>query len=129
MLLFSFWRNYANHFDLISVIGGDFTIKITTILSNETIFDRKPRTFVITTNTHALIIRHPSPTYKHSGIKGLVSGHSKDKDQNKDTKVLVEFVLKEYLDLSLYRDITPKHGGLLGLLGLLNVKGKHSLAL
>ncbi|KGU33047.1 hypothetical protein MGI_02348 [Candida albicans P75016] len=84
----------------------------------------KPRTFVITTNTHALIIRHPSPTYKHSGIKGLVSGHSKDKDQNKDTKVLVEFVLKEYLDLSLYRDITPKHGGLLGLLGLLNVKGK-----
>ncbi|KAF6063921.1 Increased recombination centers protein 22-2 domain protein [Candida albicans] len=82
------------------------------------------KTFVITTNTHALIIRHPSPTYKHSGIKGLVSGHSKDKDQNKDTKVLVEFVLKEYLDLSLYRDITPKHGGLLGLLGLLNVKGK-----
>ena len=38
---FSFWRNYANHFDLISVIGGDFTIKITTYLSNETIFDRK----------------------------------------------------------------------------------------
>ena len=59
----------------------------------------KPRTFVITTNTHALIIRHPSPTYKHSGIKGLVSGHSKD--QNKDTKVLVEFVLKRISRLEL----------------------------
>ena len=30
VVVFLFWRNYANHFDVISVIGGDFTIKITT---------------------------------------------------------------------------------------------------
>ena len=37
----------------------------------------------------------------------------------------MEFVRKEYLDLSSYRDITPKNNNkLLGLLGLLNVKGK-----
>ena len=61
----------------------------------------KPRTFVITTNTHALIIRHPSPTYKHSGIKGLVSGHSKDKDQNKDTKSVGRVCFKRISRLEL----------------------------
>lgn len=86
----------------------------------------RPRTFIVTTATHALIIRHPSPSYKHYTLKGLVSGHGKSKDSNnKDNNVLVEFVRKEYLDLSSYRDITPKNNNkLLGLLGLLNVKGK-----
>ncbi|RCK55343.1 Phosphatidylinositol 4,5-bisphosphate 5-phosphatase INP51 [Candida viswanathii] len=86
----------------------------------------RPRTFIVTTNSHALIIRHPSPTYKHYTLKGLVTGYGKSKDaNNKDNNVLVEFVLKDYLDLSSYRDITPKNNKrLLGLLGLLNVKGK-----
>lgn len=86
----------------------------------------RPRTFIITTNNHALIIRHPSPTYKHYSLKGLVTGHNKSKDpNNKDNNVVVEFVRKDHLDLSSYRDITPKNNNrLLGLLGLLNVKGK-----
>ncbi|KAI5966927.1 INP51 [Candida pseudojiufengensis] len=83
----------------------------------------KPRTFIVTTSTHALIIRHPSPTYKHRSIRGLIQGH-KSKYNEHETKVLVEFVKKEYIDLSSYRDVTPKRNKLIAFLGLLSLKNK-----
>ncbi|KAI5952872.1 INP51 [Candida jiufengensis] len=83
----------------------------------------KPRTFIITTSTHALIIRHPFPTYKHRSIRGLIHGH-KSKENDNENRVLVEFVRKDYIDLSTYRDVTPKRNKLIGFIGLLSLKNK-----
>lgn len=84
----------------------------------------KPRTFVLTTATHALIIRHPNPTYEHKGIRSRILGHKRHRSEKDDCKVLVEFVLKDYINLSSYRDVTPKRNKLLGFIGLLPLKGK-----
>jgi len=84
----------------------------------------KPRTFVLTTSTHALIIRHPNPTYEQKGIRSRILGHKRHHSEKDDCKVLVEFVLKDYINLSSYRDVTPKRNKLLGFIGLLPLKGK-----
>ncbi|EGW32822.1 uncharacterized protein SPAPADRAFT_49762 [Spathaspora passalidarum NRRL Y-27907] len=54
----------------------------------------------------------------------MSSSHSNDKQKHKDSanKVLVEFIHRDSLDLSSFRDITPR-SSLLGFLGLINVKG------
>ena len=87
--------------------------------------NEKPRTFVITTSTHALVIRHPNPTYKHRSLRNFLHGHKHNKDNGKDSsKVLVEFVLKDFINLSAFRDVTPKNSKLIGFLGLLSLKNK-----
>ncbi|CAK9439521.1 uncharacterized protein LODBEIA_P36210 [Lodderomyces beijingensis] len=86
--------------------------------------NEKPRAFVITATTHALIIRHPSPTYKHRSLRGFIQGH-KNKDNTKDnSRVFVEFVSKDYVDVSMYRDVTPKGAKLIAFLGILSLKSK-----
>ncbi|CAI5758141.1 unnamed protein product [Candida verbasci] len=84
--------------------------------------NEKPRTFIITTTTHALIIRHPNPDYKHKSLKDLIPGYKQKENNNNKNKVIVEFVLKDYLDLNQYKDITPRN--LIGCLGLLSIKNK-----
>ncbi|KAG7661650.1 INP51 [[Candida] subhashii] len=85
--------------------------------------NERPRTFIITSNSYALIIRHPFPKYKDKGFKKRISAHNKNKTNSNSNKVVVEFIEKEYLDLTACRDITPRRSKLSGFLGLLNVKG------
>ncbi|KAI3403138.2 INP51 [Candida oxycetoniae] len=87
-------------------------------------FNEKPRTFIITTNTHALIIRHPNPIYKHRSIRGLIPRHNRRENDKENNKVLVEFVIKDFINFASFRDITPKVGKLIGFLGLLSLKSK-----
>ncbi|RLV90622.1 Phosphatidylinositol 45-bisphosphate 5-phosphatase INP51 [Spathaspora sp. JA1] len=87
--------------------------------------NEKPRTFILATTTHALIIRHPWPRYKEQRrLKKLISSTSKNKKDGVN-KVLVEFINRDSLDLTNFREITPRSSGgsLAGFLGLMNVKG------
>lgn len=100
--------------------------------------NERPRAFIITTSTHALIIRHPFPEYRDNHPKShLHLHHTNSRDNPSDpnagkknnstvNKVIVEFVKKDFLNLAKYRDITPsktRHKKqILGFLGLLNVK-------
>lgn len=82
--------------------------------------NENPRTFIVTSESHALIIRHPFPKYTHK------NQHSGGSQEVKSTKVIVEFVAKSYVNLSKFKDITPTKLGknrLLGFLGLYNDKG------
>ncbi|ODV82343.1 inositol-1,4,5-triphosphate 5-phosphatase [Suhomyces tanzawaensis NRRL Y-17324] len=93
--------------------------------------NERPRTFIVTSDTHALIIRHPYPKYKgshhlHLHLKSHGSGSSGSSAANAtSTKVIVEFVNKSYINFSNFKDITPsksRHNKeILGFLGLLNV--------
>lgn len=105
--------------------------------------NERPRTFIITSGKFALIVRHPFPTIKganksyHSYLHHHHShnGASKDGQQTAGqsaptsstplNKVIVEFVSKETLKLTDFRDITPnksKQKQIFGFLGFLNVK-------
>lgn len=91
-----------------------------------------PRSFIISGDgSYALIIRHPYPHYKHQSHTHLHlsgssnNGQGNDKNSLGSSKVLVEFVRKDLLNLSSYRDITPNRARLnkqlFGFLGLLHV--------
>ncbi|KAK6457252.1 inositol-1,4,5-triphosphate 5-phosphatase [Scheffersomyces xylosifermentans] len=104
--------------------------------------NERPRTFIVTSTSHALIIRHPSPKYRSSSGSHLhIHHHHHHRDANGaasdlntannagsglSNKVLVEFVKKDDLDLSRFKDITPSktrsNKQILGFLGLLNMK-------
>lgn len=77
--------------------------------------NEKPRAFLITSNSHALIIRHPYPKYKEYSHSSNVNNLSNN------NKVIVEFLRKDNINLLKYKDITPKLR-LTGFLGLLNYK-------
>lgn len=85
-----------------------------------------PRSFLLVSNGYALIIRHPSPTYKHHHHYLHHRNGNPNKDSASSNKVIVEFVRLELLNLSSYKDITPRKSRsnkqLLGFIGFLNVK-------
>lgn len=86
--------------------------------------NEQPRTFVVVSDKYALIVRHPYPTYKSSHHHHLHK-HSTQPEPNAN-KVIVEFVRKEYVNFSKFKDITPSKYSLkklLGFLGLFNEKG------
>ena len=93
--------------------------------------NERPRTFLVISNSYALIIRHPRPKYRSSGLASHLHIHNgaNKKDPsgaNFSNKVLVEFVRKDDLDLSQFKDITPSKTKLrkqiLAFIGLLNMK-------
>lgn len=103
--------------------------------------NERPRTFIITLGAHALIVRHPFPTYSggnhahhlahhhhhHHGstVGGADIKASASAGLASSFKVIVEFVPKETLQLTNFRDITPNKSKLkqiFGFLGFLNVK-------
>jgi inositol-1,4,5-trisphosphate 5-phosphatase len=95
--------------------------------------NEKPRTFIIVSNEYALIVKHPFPEYHDNSTKSHNSSAAPGTDAKTHSqvnqvfnKVIVEFVSKDFLNLSRYRDITPskskQNKQLLGLLGFLNLK-------
>ncbi|CAK7897573.1 phosphatidylinositol 4,5-bisphosphate 5-phosphatase Inp51p [[Candida] anglica] len=105
--------------------------------------NERPRTFILASESHALIVRYPFPKYKsapngshsqhhhhhlgyHSSTSPTDSGSSSKGNMGPAAnKVLVEFVRKESLQLAKFRDITPsKSSGKLitGFLGFISVK-------
>lgn len=92
-----------------------------------------PRAFILVSDQYALIVRHPYPLYKyhhHHHHHHLHHHHEQvtsDSSKSKSSKVIVEFVRKDSLNLSKYVDLTAAKGraqNLSGFLGLLNVKDK-----
>lgn len=86
--------------------------------------NERPRTFVLVSNEHALIVRHPYPTYKkdsHHHLSTLNQSISKSKDSIQ-SKVIVEFVSADLVDVSKFQDITGT-SSFIGLLGFFNMKG------
>ncbi|KAK6205143.1 inositol-1,4,5-triphosphate 5-phosphatase [Scheffersomyces amazonensis] len=103
-------------------------------------FDAGTRAFVLQSNGHSLIVRHPFPTFTNESRHtihrlGGRSSSSKSKSKSKSNsnsnangstlsnKVLVEFVRSDYLDMASFINITPKRKKLLRFLGLLYIKG------
>lgn len=95
-----------------------------------------PRTFVLVESVSSLIIRHPNPTYElHEHSLRHIHHIHHDKSNSKDSradqkgvnnnKVIVEYVKTELLNLSSFKDVTPRKNNKLlhGFLGFLNVKG------
>lgn len=108
----------------------------------------RPRTFIIVSGGHALLVRHPFPTYAGGSSHHNIHLHhhhhpASGEDQKKSSslssaskgsstsssstlnKVIVEFVQKDSLQFSNFRDITPnksKQKQIFGFLGLLNFK-------
>lgn len=81
-----------------------------------------PRTFVVAHGAYALICRHPYPTRK---LHPHLHTHSSSADtppKNISSKVIVEFDRLDLIDLSHYKEITPKAKLVHGFLGFLNVK-------
>lgn len=83
---------------------------------------------MLVSDQYALIVRHPYPRYKYHHHH-LHHHHSheraNDSAESKSTKVIVEFVRKDSLNLNKYIELTASKGrtlNLLGFLGLLNVK-------
>lgn len=76
--------------------------------------NEKPRTFIVTSNQWALIIRHPKPTYKKES-------HHHLHVQTLDNRAIVEFVNIDKIDFKNLKVQTTND--LLGFLGLLNIKG------
>ncbi|KAG7193596.1 inositol-1 [Scheffersomyces spartinae] len=78
--------------------------------------NQRPRTFILTSNGYALVIRHPNPTYKEDGNGG--------KKVEEVPAVIVEFCNTEILNLANYKEIVPsrRNGQMLGFLGFLLIK-------
>lgn len=75
--------------------------------------NESPRTFILTSNSVALIIRHPQPSSSHS--------HHHIHRRLIDNRAIVEFINIDNVDLSKYLDLTVDHE-LLGFLGFFNIK-------
>ncbi|KAK6461142.1 inositol-1,4,5-triphosphate 5-phosphatase [Scheffersomyces coipomensis] len=94
--------------------------------------DVSTRTFVLKSNNHTLIIRHPFPTINNESRYHVIHRHLNSKASSSNpkgsggaslfNKVLVEFVQSGYFDVAGFSNITPKKKKLIGFLGLLNIK-------
>lgn len=85
--------------------------------------NERPRTFIITSSTGALIVRHPFPVYKLSHHHHLSHLRQSAKDNaGMNAKAIVEFVKLDLVDLKNFRPI-DNHKEFLGLLGIFNMKG------
>ncbi|EGV64538.1 inositol-1 [Yamadazyma tenuis] len=90
--------------------------------------NERPRTFVLVSNDSALIVRHPSPTYgKESHSHLSRQNPSNNKNDHTLTKVIVEFVKRDLVDLSRFQELSPS-STLICLLGFFNMKGKVYIA-
>lgn len=85
--------------------------------------NERPRAFIVTLGSGALVVRHPFPEYIHKS-KYLRESSNADRVTDTFAKVIVEFVSADQIDLTRYKEIVPRSGRLNGLLGFLNVK-KH----
>lgn len=88
--------------------------------------NERPRAFIVVSGNMALVLRHPFPKYVNKSYRNQRDNTPADPNHidSNVSKVIVEFVNREFIDLSKYKDVTPRNGKLLGFLGLLNIK-KH----
>lgn len=79
--------------------------------------NERPRTFIITSNGYALVIRHPNPRYKKDGV--LKTGA--------EPAAIVEFCKTDILNFGNFKEISSGRrsgtsGRILGFLGFLTIK-------
>lgn len=93
------------------------------VLCMKLYLNERPRAFVLVSYQYALIIRHPYPRYKHHHhhLHHHNQDSSAESTSKTSSKVIVEFVKRDSLNLSMYVDLTSSKN-LGGFLGLLNVK-------